>query len=64
MKFTIDIPKETVKQLSDLVSEWRKLSPWPLTNFERLRQIEKEISSQFTYVILSNDALDTFIIAE
>ena len=58
MKINLNLPKEKVKLITKLIAEWKELSPKPLTNFELLHKVEKEISLHITYSILSNGDLD------
>lgn len=62
MKLTINIPKKDISPLCNKISKWKELSPSPLTNLKELQQLEKDISSLLTSIILSSNTLDDVLI--
>lgn len=61
MKLEIELSQDKADELTKLATEWKELSPYPLSNVERLQNLEKEISKKLTQVILATNALNTLL---
>ena len=61
MKLEINLAGSDSEELSKLVSEWKELSPYPLTHVGRLQLLEKEIAKKLTLILLANNSFEALL---
>lgn len=58
MKIEINLSEEEIEKISSLVSEWQKLSPFPLTHIANLQRVERALGKELTFALLRNENIN------